>query len=130
MENTSLGIVLDKNSVTGIASRLTITSDPYHFVNTDVIDEKHPVDACFPWKGIEQRSENDNRRMYYVPPFWFKIIEKNEKAYFYISSTERKEFTKHPASGYAFSAESISLLETHMVQLLYAMEFLDFKKIG
>lgn len=125
MENTILGIVLNKNDTTGFATRLTVTSDPYRFVNTDIGDEQHPVDVYSPWSGIEQRDE----KSYYIPSFFFKFIEENGKMYLYISSMKKGDFQKHPASGRVIDVEHILFLEKHMAQLLYVMEFLDLKKI-
>lgn len=129
MKNETLGIMLDKNETSGIASRLTSISDPHHLVNTNITDEKHPVDAYSPWNGIEERGAINNKKVYYVPLFWFKIIEENRRMYIYISSTEREGFTKHPESGRVLYSGSMSFSEKHMAQLLYVMEFLDFKKL-
>lgn len=108
-------------------TRLTPTSDPNRYVNTNITTNPSPAvgtgagsspfDGYMPWAGMEEYNIINNAVSYkkgesgfsrssydtmvYIPEFYYKIVNdtSNSKRYFYIANGATTGFTKHPGSG-------------------------------
>ena len=118
------GVSWDTTNSSSELTRLTIDTDPNHFVTVNIDTEpvpavgtgegSSPFDNYLPWMGMEeynivngeilykQGEEGFSRSSYdtmvYIPEFWYYIERIQDNVRFYISSEPRENFSKHPGS--------------------------------
>ena len=118
------GVSWDTTNSSPELTRLTIDTDPNHFVTVNIDTEpvpavgtgegSSPFDNYLPWMGMEeynivngeilykQGEEGFSRSSYdtmvYIPEFWYYIERIQDNVRFYISSEPRENFSKHPGS--------------------------------
>lgn len=118
------GVSWDTTNSSPELTRLTIDTDPNHFVTVNIDTEpvpavgtgegSSPFDNYLPWMGMEeynivngeilykQGEEGFSRSSYdtmvYIPEFWYYIERIQGNVRFYISSEPRENFSKHPGS--------------------------------
>lgn len=121
------GVVWTYSSANTLTYRITKTTDPNNYVNTDAVatpspavgtgSGSSPFDNYMPWKGMDEynivdntivakRGESDFSRssndvMVYIPEFYYKVVDdsSSSKRYFYIANKATAGFEKHPGSG-------------------------------
>lgn len=119
------GVVWNYGNSSTALTRLTSSTDPNGYVNTDILADpvaavgtgngSSQFDNYMPWSGMEEYNVADNAITYkkgssdfsrnndtvvYIPKFYYKIIKDttNSKHYFYIADHALTGFEKHPGS--------------------------------
>lgn len=119
------GVQWDMSNSSTALLRLTPDNDPNHYVNHLIDTEpsvdtassagSSPFDEFYPWKGMEEynvvsgevkykqgdsefsRSSYDT--MVWIPEFYYHIEQEGDIVRYYIASSPRDRFEKHPGSG-------------------------------
>lgn len=121
------GVCWNYNNSSTALTRLTQSTDPNGYVNTNITTNPSPAvgtgagsspfDNLAPWSGMEEYnivnnavgakkgqsgfSRTSNDTVVFIPEYYYKIVDDsaNSKRYFYVANAPTTGFTKHPGSG-------------------------------